>query len=957
MIDFHNDFSEVHTQSKQYFALPREYFESIGAANWTDNIAGLAFARAESKTRFNEVIAYEHVAQFLEGFGSQRSLLPFGAMAHWIMRLAFPANDGGQFDRLRRAFVACDENWRTAGALAGMLSGQLPAAAYLPAVETVCTRLRDKAFPMNWFSGLFNGRVIAGEIPTLSAEKFEAFIRAELKEVSDADLKSWLKFGRGPMRHAGRSLTVEPPPRAWGEIVDELLLRPRLAGSRPHIDQMMTTLSVPPRRQAPQALPLGGYADVVTHGSFDRLLPSQHALDDLEFLRRFSENELLFFRREEPPTPTRHKLVVILDQGVRTWGDVRLVLTAATLALAQRAEARLVEFRLACTSTPDLLDPRAMLVELFGQLLEASDLSRDPGLVLERVLETPETTPRDIFLLTHPYALSEPDVAAAARRLASGDRLFAMTVNAGGSAELVEMRHGLPVRLKLFQVDFDPAVVPELRTSPSNWSGPVEPYGWPFRFVPPGPVDRFDFDESGKRVLAVLHDGMLCVWETKTGKSELLPRPMIDGAIAKNWKSLIGVADGFALLMRGDIGWIVVHYDMVKRQCSVLPVPMGGASPRGDAVLMYLGRRHTLLVYHASRDESLGAIDLHTKVWESLKAPAATTRTTFWESLNRGPIQRRLPATASRADVGADRTRNYHMNPMNGAFTVSDGGTFAAEDDKAIGIKLWPTFVPHTQGQASYVKDRRDILDVQLAGATLGILARGSVHRMETTLLALHRGPDGGFLREIPFSNDSSTAKFMLSSDGAQVAMVADSKSFTVQATDAPQRLIHANLGHFGAGTRLWVGDQAFLVSCGRHGNSWHMAEWLNGFVVFSENHRGRNLAAATFKNPAFKRFIDQHDPVESVVGVGADLLDEHRYRSGVRRGQACFLLDQYGQILVFDRDGRLMFQFYAYGDTWTAWLPDGTRCGRGMVHHWPNVPGAASAVGNALRTATRGRP
>ena len=54
---------------------------------------------------------------------------------------------------------------------------------------------------------------------------------------------------------------------------------------------------------------MGGYADVTTNGPPDRLLPSQFALDEWDFLRRYADHELLYFRREEPHTRTRHELV------------------------------------------------------------------------------------------------------------------------------------------------------------------------------------------------------------------------------------------------------------------------------------------------------------------------------------------------------------------------------------------------------------------------------------------------------------------------------------------------------------------------------------------------------------------------------------------------------------------------------------------------------------------------
>src|SRR5205823_4691807 len=115
---------------------------------------------------------------------------------------------------------------------------------------------------------------------------------------------------------------------------------------------------------------------------------SQFALDDLEFVRRYAEKELLYFRREEPHARTEEELIVLLDQGVRTWGDVRLVLSAAVLALGRLAGRRGIRFRVAVTSSGErAADPLQLATEALGKLLEASDLTPHPGLALERVLE------------------------------------------------------------------------------------------------------------------------------------------------------------------------------------------------------------------------------------------------------------------------------------------------------------------------------------------------------------------------------------------------------------------------------------------------------------------------------------------------------------------------------------------------------------------------------------------
>ena len=76
---------------------------------------------------------------------------------------------------------------------------------------------------------------------------------------------------------------------------------------------------------------------MATRGRPEQILPSQFAIDDIEFLRRFAENELLYFHREEPHAPVTEELVLLIDQGVRTWGRVRHALVASALAFGKLA--------------------------------------------------------------------------------------------------------------------------------------------------------------------------------------------------------------------------------------------------------------------------------------------------------------------------------------------------------------------------------------------------------------------------------------------------------------------------------------------------------------------------------------------------------------------------------------------------------------------------------------------
>src|SRR5262249_9229873 len=147
-------------------------------------------------------------------------------------------------------------------------------------------------------------------------------------------------------------------------------------------------------------LPIGGYADVTTRGLPEQLLPSQFAVEDLEFVRRFAQNELLYFRREEPTSQIREELLLLLDQGVRCCGVVRLLLSAAALAFGKLAVRRRMPLLIAGTSGGgEPVNVLAADFEELGKLVDASDLSANPGRALERALEEPTEALRDIVIL------------------------------------------------------------------------------------------------------------------------------------------------------------------------------------------------------------------------------------------------------------------------------------------------------------------------------------------------------------------------------------------------------------------------------------------------------------------------------------------------------------------------------------------------------------------------------
>ena len=146
------------------------------------------------------------------------------------------------------------------------------------------------------------GTMDYAEQPPLDPDAFARSIEAGLAELSDQEIRHWLKFGRGPLEPPAPGAVPIPPGGAI-DALDKIAERPRLAGLGGLVARLEAALSLPPRRldrDGPQA---EGYWDLTNRGQPEQILPIQFALDDEEFLRRFAERELLYFHREPPGRP------------------------------------------------------------------------------------------------------------------------------------------------------------------------------------------------------------------------------------------------------------------------------------------------------------------------------------------------------------------------------------------------------------------------------------------------------------------------------------------------------------------------------------------------------------------------------------------------------------------------------------------------------------------------------
>jgi hypothetical protein len=874
------------------------------------------------------------VLHFLEGFASGRTLIPFVHILQ-LLRLLRPrpetSSPSAPLALLRNAFRQSSRDFRNAGAFAAVLCRDVPSSCQPPALEDLWRWLLVRQ------AGYADPPEGAGEMAPLAAPAFEARVQRVLTNFTFEDIVHWLTHGCGPLPDSGEQLArvVQERPLALEGVLAEVARRERLSGAVPFVAQMVSALTLPPRRLAAPELPLGGYADVAMRGNLEQVLPSQLAYDELEFVRRLAQRELLFFRREDPHVSIREDLVVLLDQGVRTWGRVRLVLTAALMALARLAQRRGVPFLVAATGTQgDLIDPLKTSQDSFGEMLEASDLGPHPGLALERVLSEPAEVGRDVVLLTHPRNLGEADVVAAARTLRPGQRLFALSVDQCGAVRWDGLHHGSPVPLTRFHINLAATPPPKPAAGGAQWRGDVEPVPYPFVFGVAGnsnTVSSLAFDQAAEWLLYAGHQGTLFATRTDGSGTEVLPRGMIDGQVASQLDSVLGVAGGFVATTVYPFA-AAFHYDFAARICKVYRFI---APPPGERLRWwYLPWAHTLVAQCKADVQCL-----HLSTGSSEILPAA----------------RDLASSMSAASGVIEETDRFTVTllPLQDQ-SGAEGGPrqwprvgFVPEEGFLAPVDVsppWEGFAPRADGKL--VAQGAALVDASCQGQTLAALFHeepGNIHR-----LRLFRGPEGVPLAE--FHQPHAWRSFALSCDGQLLARQVRSSQVEVRdVTAGGPPLALTPRGRFHHDAEVELGERWLSL---RIDQTIHLLRWTNGCL---ETRLGLSVSdVETFLRSALTDGDLGGRRVRARSGQPPCWLPSslrERFRAAAFSNLVA-AVDRFSQVAIFDQTTALVAMFFAFRKQVAAWLPDGTCLGAEMLLGRRATPGAAEKIGQALAEA-----
>ena len=938
-----------------YLHIPEAYGRWLGGLKWS--VGGEAVEFPDGQT-----FAFgRELSLFLDGFAASREPIHFAHVLHLVhLLLRGPlSHDVVTPMDLSGCFVALGRPHRNAGAFCATLCDEVPGLPDPPDVEAVCLMLTAGAALGGYRQAegdpdlvLWDGYepagsrdwpVVVADDPPMSPSAFERLVLERLSRRAPDHVRHWLRLGRPP-EPSGRAVAdrVEAElPGTVREALEPLLRRPRLSGSAGLLDRLVGALALPPRRLARESLPTGGYADVSNRGHPERLLPAQHAMEPEEFLRRFAENELLYYQREEPHAPELEELVVLIDQGVRTWGAVRPVLAAAAVALGRLADRRGVAMRLGSTADPDLrLDPLASPADALAELLESSDLSPHPAPLLASALSGGSARRRDVVLLTHPRGLDEPEVEAAARRIGPGDRLFAVAVDDRRDVQLAEVRRGRPVPLARFRAESaDLPAAPPRRSRPGPggagaWEGDVEPIGFPFRFSPEGgPTPRgggpmFAFDESGEWLAAIGPHGVPHAWRVDGASDEVWPRGFSGGEVVRTVDALLGVAGGFVVIGRlgdGDRP-VAVHYDLRSRRARSY-VKYLSAEPVWD--WFYLRESHALI---ARGPEESWYVDLRTG-----------GRFSSQDRCSSEVVARDLARieAVSVPPPGLLVLNDDDTRPASGLSARLRGATGTVTLD---GVSPpWRPFRPFADGRPLLAGRRLE--RALLCGDTLALHASGGGRPPGWHLF---RGPEPALMPDRPAPG---AGELTLSRDGRFVAVRLADHRYAVSAVDSADvpALLTPRAGTSGR-PHVGLGRDWMAMQDGPHAT---LLRWDGGRLDVR--------SASGDRAYAYSALFHEGTPASPLVSVarrgtlpGWASYDPRRFKATCRGLGLVAVVDAFGHVALADPGGTLLCIVLASRGRLAAWMPDGTRFGPAELTGSPPTPGAGERIASALRGAAR---
>ncbi|MDF2455181.1 MAG: hypothetical protein K0R51_1174 [Cytophagaceae bacterium] len=191
------------------------------------------------------------------------------------------------------------------------------------------------------------------------------------------------------------------------DFIEQLIDNNKTFHAAALVKRIWSGLHVPAHSFMPSMQSIGGVSDLTNKGTFDKLLISEFANDDLVFLSRVANNESLYIRRETPPESNTMERVILLDVSLKNWGTPKILSFSLSLAIAHHPKAKMN-----CRVYVIGDTYHAVSIDTVHAVIEGMQFV-DAGLHAAHGLSAffkdfPSTKGREVFLVTAASSLKQP---------------------------------------------------------------------------------------------------------------------------------------------------------------------------------------------------------------------------------------------------------------------------------------------------------------------------------------------------------------------------------------------------------------------------------------------------------------------------------------------------------------------------------------------------------------------
>lgn len=890
----------------EYFKIPKGFSRWLDGLDWSETCDAVVVKGGPT------LALGTALAQFLEGAFRNTQPIHFAYVLHFLASAKY---EDDQWRRLHDLGFAVNRN---SGALFSALTRQVPRLDFdFDMAETRHLLLQHtELVSVHWLET--SSADIAGD-----ATSFDSGVAQAIQSLSDDDIKHWLRHGRGPLPDTGKTPDAPKREQSFTELVERLLKSPRLAGVSDLMQQVIAAVSIPPHSQRRTELPVGGYSSIVNRGQPDQILMSEHAVDELEFLRRYANNELLYWQREEPQNQQAEELCIVLDQGVRTWGEPRLALTAAALALGKQAEKAEMLCKFVFSSPVGACCGKPL--QETSQVIQASDLTSNPAQALRQALSEASTV-KDIILLTHPKNLDEPELTQAASEQSENQRLFAITVDEKGNGTLQQLTTSGQVKLRTFELDIQPPRIetPIQKASPeSPWTGDIDPLPMPFNL---GLVEMplaLGLAVGGRYLVAVF-PGMISIWELESRRVSSI---YISN---RRWSTTFGVQlvetpEGVFVRADCDVdAFVGLSLDFSRKTATIGP----DVEPELNSHLTYCDETQSLI----SLSSNQPVLKRVNGVWVEARPNDQKPQ----ELPDQGVFLAILMEDASFLVADGVYGNEFLVDPKTGECATWVGETSLCSRPELDGRPAFKSVDFTQKRKIPLCHKTADLIVVEGPSARFNESSIALVFSSkDLTLLGSISAILFSYYKQV--SASGNRVAFMAS---YKQAVVREYGSETREVFQTSRKKIHSQLN-------AELGQNWLTL----HGGKFtHLLRWDRGPLEISFMQGQKDVSDFVQK----RRDASVLNPHGSVA-TPAKLTEtyRHRWQKQCFKGKLTLLSDNTGNVAVLGDEDRLVVMFHVYRGTIAAWMPDGTRYGPASLTGGSTTKGALDKIGAALSEAS----